>query len=283
MERVSDPRSLQERTLAWRGQGERVGFVPTMGALHEGHLSLVKAAMESCDRVVVSIFVNPLQFGPGEDLDNYPRDMDRDIALLSGMGIDALFFPTKDSIYPLGHQTRIRVEELTQGMCGASRLGHFEGVATVVAILLQIVLPHRAYFGKKDYQQWRVIERMAADLFMPVEICGAPIVRDVDGLALSSRNNYLSDDERGRALSLSRALSSVRELYNDGERRADALLSEARAIIEEAVDRVDYIELRHALTLRKVTILQEDSVLCVAAFVGNTRLIDNLEIPRSVN
>jgi len=273
-----DPRALQEQCLQWKSQGLEVGFVPTMGALHEGHISLVEAARQSCDKVVVSIFVNPLQFGPSEDLDAYPRTLEADSERLARVGVDALFLPDVETVYPEGHETRVSVSGISQGLCGGSRPGHFDGVTTVVAILFQIVQPDIAFFGKKDFQQWRVIERMTRDLFMSVKVCGLPIVREADGLAMSSRNAYLCEEDRQRALGLSRALKAAKACYESGERRASSILQVARDRLEPKVDRVDYIELRDSKSLKPIESLDSPAVLLVAAFLGATRLIDNMEI-----
>ena len=278
MKTFTDPAELQARSLSWRAEGLRVGFVPTMGALHEGHLSLVREARRRCDRVVVSIFVNPLQFGPNEDLDAYPRDLEGDSRLLEDAGADALFFPSKETLYPAEHRTRVRVCELTEPLCGRSRPVHFEGVTTVVAMLFQVALPHAAFFGKKDYQQWRVLERMAQDLLMPVEVVGLPTVREPDGLAMSSRNAYLDDEQRARATALSRGLRAAKAEVVGGERDARAVEAAARAVIEPAVDRLDYLEARDAKSLATIDRVERPAVLAVAAFIGKTRLIDNIEL-----
>ena len=278
MQFFPDPRALQEQCLQWKSQGLEVGFVPTMGALHEGHISLVEAARQSCDKVVVSIFVNPLQFGPSEDLDAYPRTLEADSERLARVGVDALFLPDVETVYPEGHETRVSVSGISQGLCGGSRPGHFDGVTTVVAILFQIVQPDIAFFGKKDFQQWRVIERMTRDLFMSVKVCGLPIVREADGLAMSSRNAYLCEEDRQRALGLSRALKAAKACYESGERRASSILQVARDRLEPKVDRVDYIELRDSKSLKPIESLDSPAVLLVAAFLGATRLIDNMEI-----
>ena len=191
-----------------------LGFVPTMGALHEGHLSLVDRAKQTTDRVIVSIFVNPLQFGPTEDLEQYPRPLEQDCDKVRAAGVDAVFLPTKESMYPVGEQTRVLVERITQDLCGARRPGHFSGVTTVVMKLLNIVQAHEAFFGEKDYQQLRVIKQMATDLFIPTQIIGCPTVREPDGLALSSRNQYLSPSDRARALAISRSLRAAQELFD---------------------------------------------------------------------
>ena len=245
-----------------------MGFVPTMGFLHEGHLSLMRIARSNCDKLVVSIFVNPLQFGPEEDLDQYPRDEEGDAAKCEGVGVDVLFLP--EQLYPDGHCTRVEVQGLTDRLCGASRPGHFEGVTTVVARLFGLVLPHVAVFGEKDYQQLAVIRRMTRDLALPVEVIGGPLVRDHDGLALSSRNAYLSADERRRALSLSAALRSIAQ--SDAPTLSDRIAA-ARDMLE--VDELDYLEVLDAETLEPLETLDRPARAFVAARVGKTRLIDN--------
>lgn len=273
MKTLRDIDELRALRDAWRRAGERVGFVPTMGALHRGHLSLVEAARARCDRVLVSIFVNPTQFGPNEDLERYPRDLPGDLAKLAAAGADAAFTPSSALIYPPGACTWVTVEGLTEGLCGARRPGHFRGVTTVVSQLFHLVEPDDAFFGEKDRQQLVVIRRMARDLHFRTRIHGCPIVRESDGLALSSRNAYLSTEERARALALSRALRRAREAWAEGERDAAVLCSLARAALSET--RIDYVELVDPETLQPVARAAEGCILAVAAFVGETRLIDN--------
>jgi pantoate--beta-alanine ligase len=265
---------------AARAGGERIAFVPTMGALHEGHVSLLHEARRRGDKLVLSIFVNPTQFGPTEDLARYPRDLAGDLAKAATGGTDVAYCPEPTDVYPPGYQTYVQVREAEQGLDGASRPGHFVGVATVVCKLFNVVRPHVALFGEKDFQQLAVVRRMVADLDMGVEIVGMPIVREPDGLAMSSRNAYLSPDERKRALALSGGLIAARLRAEAGERDAAALVATARALIEVDVDRVDYVELRDAATLAPVIRLERESVLLVAAFVGKTRLIDNVRLRR---
>jgi len=275
-------RTVAEMTAfsaAAHARGERIAFVPTMGFLHAGHVSLLDEGRRRGDRLVLSIFVNPTQFAPSEDLARYPRDLAGDLAKAAAAGTDVAFVPDDGQMYPAGYQTYVRVRELEQGLCGASRPDHFQGVATVVCKLFNIVRPQVALFGEKDFQQLAVIRRMVADLNQPVEVVGLPIVREPDGLAMSSRNKYLSPDERQRALALSRGLSAARALFQGGERREDPLVASARAPIAAAATRVDYVELRDAETLRPVGGgLSAPAVLAVAAFVGTTRLIDNLRL-----
>jgi pantoate--beta-alanine ligase len=264
---------------AARVRGERVAFVPTMGALHEGHVSLLREGRRRGDKLALSIFVNPAQFAPHEDLARYPRDLPGDLAKAASAGTDVAYCPEPVAVYPPGFETYVEVRETERGLDGASRPGHFVGVATVVCKLFNVLRPHVALFGEKDWQQLAVIRRMVADLDMGVEIVGMPIVREPDGLAMSSRNVYLSPDERRRALALSRGLIAARLRAESGERDAAALVATARAIVEPDVDRVDYLELRDAATLAPVTRLEREGVLLVAAFVGKTRLIDNLRLP----
>ena len=273
------PAEMSGFSEAARARGERIALVPTMGFLHAGHVSLLEEGRRRGDRLVLSIFVNPTQFGPTEDLARYPRDLDGDLAKAATAGTDAVFLPADGAMYPAGYQTFVRVRDLEQGLCGASRPDHFVGVATVVCKLFNIVRPHVALFGEKDFQQLAVIRRMVADLDMPVTVVGLPTVREPDGLAMSSRNKYLSPDERQRALALSRGLDAARTLFEGGERRAAALLDGARAIIAAAVTRLDYLELRDAEALTSVRDrLDRPAVMAVAAFVGTTRLIDNVRL-----
>ncbi len=253
-----------------------IGFVPTMGYLHEGHLALVKRARHLADVVVVSIFVNPTQFGPTEDLDRYPRDMERDKALLEQEKTDIIFFPEAQDIYPPGYSTYIEVRNIDEHLCGKIRTGHFTGVATVVAKLFNIVKPNFAVFGQKDYQQLRIIERMVEDLNMDVKILSHPTVREADGLAMSSRNTYLSPEERERALSISRAIRKVEALYREGERDPARLKGEAEAVLSAAKDvEIEYVSVCDAATLEERATLTGKAVLAIACRVGKTRLIDN--------
>lgn len=255
--------------------GRTIAFVPTMGYLHEGHASLMRIGRARCDRLVVSIFVNPTQFGPNEDLSKYPRDFERDHALCRAEGADAIFYPEAAEMYPPGAQTWVEVTELSREHCGASRPGHFRGVTTVVTKLFLAVAPHVAVFGEKDYQQLAVIRQMTRDLNFGVEIVGGPTVREADGLALSSRNKYLSPDERARALALSEGLRDAQAALSAGERSGAAL----RALVERklhAVDAVlDYVHLVDPVTLRSVDVVEDRAVLLIAAKIGATRLIDN--------
>ncbi|MCK6508072.1 pantoate--beta-alanine ligase [Myxococcota bacterium] len=274
MQILSDPRQVQAAMLDRRARGQVVGFVPTMGFLHRGHASLMDLARPRCDHLVVSIYVNPLQFGPGEDLDRYPRDPEGDAALCRAHGVDLLFMPP--DLYEAGHATTVHVAGLTEGLCGRSRPTHFDGVTTVVARLFGLVQPALAVFGEKDWQQLAVVRRMVRDLALPVEILGGPLVRDEDGVALSSRNAYLSPDERARARSLVGALRGMQAAVAGGERDVDALRAQALAHLE--ADRVDYLEVVDPDSLAPLQRVDGPARALVAAFVGRTRLIDNLAL-----
>ena len=273
---------MQAASWAARLGGLRLGFVPTMGALHEGHLSLVRAAKTQCDVVVVSIFVNPLQFGPNEDLAKYPRNLDRDCQLLEKESVDFLFLPTVEEMYPEKAITYVTVEGLSEKLCGRSRPGHFRGVTTVVAKLFNIIEPDLACFGQKDAAQAAIIRRMVRDLNFPVEIVVCPIVRDPDGLAMSSRNAYLNADQRKCALVLHRSLVEVRTRFEQGERLAAKLIeSGKRVLAEESAVRLDYLEIVDTDTLEPVAEVRSTVLVAVAAFVGSTRLIDNVVLSPS--
>jgi pantoate--beta-alanine ligase len=260
-----------------RGEGRILGLVPTMGALHEGHLSLVRAARAACDVVVVSIFVNPTQFGPKEDFSKYPRTFDEDCALLEREGVDLIFAPTVEEMYPAGTSTFVLVEGVSDRLDGASRPGHFRGVTTVVSKLFHIVGPHKAFFGQKDAAQVAVLRKMVQDLNFLLQLVVCPIVRESDGLALSSRNRYLSEKERGQALVLHRALRKVEEMAASGERSSAKLIQAARLVFAEEPDvRVDYIAVVDPDTLEDVSDVRGGALVAVAAFVGATRLIDNV-------
>ena len=262
-----------------RARGGSVGLVPTMGSFHEGHRSLMRAARAAHDMVVVSLFVNPTQFSPTEDLDAYPRDLDADAAVAIAEGVDVLFCPSVDEMYPGGARTTVHVTELTEGLCGASRPGHFDGVTTIVAKLFSVVGPCTAYFGRKDAQQLAVVRRMATDLDLPVRVVGCPLVREPDGLAMSSRNSYLSSDDRRRATVLARSLHAAADAVVSGERDASAVRRVVRqTLASEPAIRVDYAEIVDAATLEPVDRIEHDTLIALAAFVGETRLIDNLTI-----
>jgi len=259
-----------------RRQAHRIVFVPTMGSLHEGHLCLVRDAKTRGERVVVSIFINPMQFGPSEDFAKYPRDLERDRALLENLAVDVLFHPTVAEIYPHGYQTHIEVENLSLSLCGAARPGHFRGVATVVAKLFNIVRPHIAIFGEKDFQQLQVVRRLVRDLSMDVEIVGHPIVREPDGLAMSSRNAYLTAEERQAAVCLSRVLCKAEKRVRRGETSAAALLHGVLAeLSREPLAQVEYAKVCDSESLHELDRIQGTAVLALAVRFGRARLIDN--------
>lgn len=273
---VNDARAAVR--AAKRG-GKRVGLVPTMGALHAGHISLVRAAKAQCDFVAASIFVNPTQFGPKEDFSKYPRSLETDREKLQAEGVDLVFAPVVEEMYPAGATTFVNVDEISERLDGRSRPGHFRGVATVVAKLFHILEPDLAFFGQKDAAQVAIIRRMVRDLMFPLEIVVAPIVREADGLALSSRNAYLSPEERKQALVVSRALREIESKYRAGERDAKKLIEAARDVFAaEPAVRIDYIELVHPETLQDVSTAAAGILAAVAAFVGTTRLIDNVTL-----
>ncbi len=268
--------TLEELWEARRALPGTVGFVPTMGYLHQGHLSLVRCARQQCDHVVVSIFVNPTQFGPNEDLEAYPRDLARDLRLLQAEGVDLVWTPTAEVMYPPGFQTWVTVEELTRPLEGAQRPGHFRGVTTVVAKLFNAVRPDAAFFGQKDAQQAAVIRRMTRDLSYPIEIVVCPTQREADGLALSSRNTYLSPEERRAATVLYRALQAAAAAYADGERDAETLRRLMREVIEaEPLARLQYVSCADYETLEELERVERKALLSMAVFIGKTRLIDN--------
>ena len=273
---VHDPAEMQELANRMREAGMVIGFVPTMGFLHEGHASLLHAARRQSDAVVLSIFVNPTQFGPDEDLDKYPRDMERDERIARKEGVDCVFYPEPSTMYPSGFQTYVTVEQLTRSHCAVSRPVHFRGVSTVCSKLFNIVLPHRAFFGQKDYQQAAVIRRMVEDLNMNLEIVVLPTVREADGLAMSSRNAYLGPEERKDALCLYEALQSAKQMVGAGETVAARIVAAMREHIERRpLARVDYVSIADTHTLEEVDIIEKEAVALLAAFVGKTRLIDN--------
>jgi pantoate--beta-alanine ligase len=270
-------RDMRAASRAARRTGARLGLVPTMGALHEGHLSLIRAAKASCQVVAASIFVNPTQFGPNEDLARYPRPFERDRELLENEGVDLLFAPTVDEMYPSGAVTWVTVEELSGKLDGRSRPGHFRGVTTIVAKLFHAVEPDAAFFGQKDAAQVAIIRRMVRDLNFPVEIAACPIVREPDGLAMSSRNTYLDTQQRKQALILQRSLMQVKQMAGAGERDALRLVAAAKAVFAgEPAVRLDYFEIVDPDTLDAVSDVAKGALVAVAAFVGATRLIDNI-------
>ncbi len=280
MLRVDSPQAMQELGLRWRAEGLRVGLVPTMGYWHEGHLSLVRWAREHCDKLVASIFVNPTQFGPGEDLENYPSDLTRDSALAAEYGVDALFTPHRDAMYLPGHGTWVNVPELTRNLCGRSRPGHFQGVATVVCKLFNLVQPTFAVFGEKDWQQLAVIRKMTRELDIPVRIEGRPIMREADGLAMSSRNVYLTSEERLVAPHIQRGVCLLEDMVREGERDCAVLRQAVRdyyaAHIPSGI--LDYLELVDPDTMETVEHANSAVLAAVALRLGKARLIDNKRI-----
>jgi pantoate--beta-alanine ligase len=272
-------REVREVLSAWKAAGKRVGVVPTMGALHAGHLSLCERSTAECDRTVVTIFVNPTQFGPHEDLDKYPRTLEADVAALGRYGVDYVFAPSDEEMYPPGHSTFVQPPRVAEPLEGVCRPGHFQGVTTIVLKLLNVVPADVAYFGQKDYQQAAVIRRMVEDLDVPVEIAVCPTVREPDGLALSSRNAYLDPAQRRQALAVSRSLRAAAELIEEGERNADVIREQMRQVLREAgIERIDYVAVVEGHTLTDLQEVTGPAVALVAAFVGETRLIDNLPI-----
>jgi len=276
MEIIRDPQEIQRRCLALRQEGKTIGFVPTMGYLHEGHLSLLRRARKDNDILVLSIFVNPTQFGPQEDYEKYPRDTQGDLNKARQEGTDITFLPEVIQMYPPGYATFVTVEGLTDKLCGRSRPNHFRGVTTVVLKLFNLVQPHRAYFGEKDYQQLVVVRRMVKDLNLPIEIVGMPTVREADGLAMSSRNAYLNEQERLAARCLFRSLEKAEELIKRGERRARVIREEIRRIIEgEPGTQIDYISVCHPTSLEELETIEPQTLVALAVKVGPARLIDN--------
>ncbi len=273
---IESAKAMQSHCEQFRLAGKKISFVPTMGYFHEGHLSLMKEARRIADHVVVSIYVNPTQFGPKEDFSKYPRDFDRDEDMAKSVGVDVIFFPSNQDMYPEGYQTYVNVEKVTENLCGLSRPGHFRGVTTVCCKLFNIVKPHSAVFGRKDYQQLAAIKRMVADLNMDLEIVGMPTFREPDGLAMSSRNIYLSKEERTSALTLVSSLKTAQKLYAEGERNAVKIIRQAEKLITSApFTAIDYIKICDAATLEDVLEIKGEVVMALAVKVGKTRLIDN--------
>ena len=268
---------VRAQVREWKQQGLTVGLVPTMGYLHEGHASLVKTSVQQCDRTVASVFLNPTQFGPGEDLETYPRDFEHDCALLTECGCDMVFHPEVSEMYPDGFATFVEVQsEMPRQLCGKTRPIHFRGVCTVVSKLFNIVTPDKAFFGQKDAQQLAIIRRMVLDLSMGIEIVGCPIVREADGLAKSSRNTYLSAEERTAATVLHKGLTAGEELLRSGEKNAAKVVAEIRKVIEnEPLAKIDYVELVDWNTLKPVETVSGEVLCAVAVYIGKTRLIDN--------
>ena len=276
MDTIKSVSEMQQRVAIAQAAGQTISFVPTMGFLHQGHLSLLKEGRKRSDLLVLSIFVNPTQFGQGEDFEDYPRDLQQDSLLAQQAGVDIIFAPEAKDMYPSGYATYVDVEGITNTLCGASRPGHFRGVCTVVSKLFNIVQPQVALFGNKDFQQLAVIKRMTLDMNMPVEILGLPIFREADGLAMSSRNVYLTADQRKQALVLSLSLARAKELVGAGETDCAKIISELKGTISSQPDaRIDYIQICHQLTLEDQGQDDTDSVLLLAVYIGDTRLIDN--------
>ena len=277
---IVETAELEAFRLALFSAGKKLAFVPTMGALHEGHISLVKQARQTADAVIVSIFVNPTQFGPGEDFNRYPRTLTEDAKKLAEAGCDAVFLPNIATIYPDGFQTWVRNEPLENQLCGASRPGHFRGVLTVVLKLFNLVRPELALFGKKDYQQWRLIEKMAADLNVPLKVIGSETVREPDGLAMSSRNRYLKPEERAMAVAISRGLKAAVEKYKAGETNAASLTGiVAKEMASQPAIKVEYLTICDQMSLAPVgESVKGPAVILLAAQLGTLRLIDNMEL-----
>lgn len=276
MKTVFTINQIREQIKKWKKEGFSIGFVPTMGYLHEGHGSLIRNAAKQNDKVVVSIFVNPTQFGPNEDFDRYPRSLDKDQELCEECGADLIFAPEVEEMYDVNKAAYVDVVGISEGLCGAKRPGHFRGVCTVVSKLFNIVTPDRAYFGEKDAQQLAVIKRMVKDLNFDIEIVGCPIVREADGLAMSSRNTFLSQEERKAALVLSRSLSMAKLLLTDGERDAEKLRQVIKdEISKEPLAKIDYVEIVDSLNLKACNAIKRDILAAIAVYIGKTRLIDN--------
>ncbi len=277
MKIVTRPKEMQSFSMELKAQGKRVGFVPTMGFLHKGHISLIERAKKENDVVVVSIFVNPTQFGEGEDFDIYPRDFERDRDLVHQAGADVIFYPQVEDIYPTGYKTFVEVYNITDKLCGASRPGHFKGVTTVVSKLFNMVLPHSAYFGLKDAQQVAVIKQMVRDLNFPIDIVPCPIVREEDGLAMSSRNVNLTTKQRAAALILSKSLFKAKELIEAGQRDAKKIEREISSMVSaEPLANIDYIKVVNADTLEDIDTLSDSILIALAVKIGKVRLIDNI-------
>jgi pantoate--beta-alanine ligase len=276
METVNTITEVRNLIKEWRRNGLSIGFVPTMGYLHEGHKSLIERAFKENDKVVVSIFVNPIQFGPNEDLESYPRDLEKDKVLCSLAGADLIFNPSPIEMYGENACTYVEVQGITNGLCGEKRPGHFKGVCTVVSKLFNIVNPNRAYFGEKDAQQLAVIKKMVEDLNIDIEIIGCPIIREVDGLAKSSRNTYLSSEEREAALILNKSLCVAKESLLNGQRNADILKDQIiKNLKSEVFAKIDYVAVVDSLSLEPLSIIEKPTLVAIAVYIGKTRLIDN--------
>lgn len=276
MKIVSTVNDVRSTVKEWKKSGLKVGLVPTMGFLHEGHLSLIKKAVSENDKVVVSVFVNPTQFGPNEDFEAYPRDLNKDAELCKEAGADLIFHPEPEEMYPDGFCSSVNMTGLTDALCGKSRPIHFQGVCTVVSKLFNIVTPDNAYFGEKDAQQLAIIKRMVKDLNFDIKITGCPIIREEDGLAKSSRNTYLNPEERQAALVLSKAVKCGRSLVEGGEKDSAVILKEMKSIIEnEPLARIDYVEIVDMNTMKNIDTVKGDILCAMAVYIGKTRLIDN--------
>ncbi|BDU49876.1 pantoate--beta-alanine ligase [Haliovirga abyssi] len=277
MEILKEINVVKEVIKKIKSNNQSIGFVPTMGYLHEGHLSLLKKAKEKSDVLFLSIFVNPIQFGPNEDLDKYPRDLERDVELAKKAGVDYIFFPNELKMYPPGYSTYVMVEKFTEGLCGAKRLGHFKGVSTIVLKLFNIIRPDIAVFGKKDAQQLRVIEKMVEDLNLDIEILGGEIVREKDGLALSSRNKYLTLEERKEAVVLNKSLELAELLIYKGEKNSNVIIEKVEEFINSNSNfgKIDYVEIVDYKNFEKISELSGEILIAIAVYIGNTRLIDN--------
>jgi pantoate--beta-alanine ligase len=269
---------MQQQSLDWKRQGLTIGFVPTMGYLHEGHLSLIDLASERCDKVVVSIFVNPKQFGPNEDFTNYPRDEDGDLAELKERNVDVAFLPPESEFYPESFETVVTCTRLPAHLCGLRRKGHFDGVTTVVAKLFNATMPDVAVFGEKDYQQLLVLQRMTRDLNLPIEVLGGPTIREEDGLAMSSRNAYLAPEDRKAAASLFAALQKARQLVTSGMVDAIMVRQKMTDIIEQAGGKIDYVAILDPHDLNELETIKDKAHAAVAVFIGSARLIDNMRL-----
>lgn len=276
MKIIESVTEMQEFSESMRNSGKKIAFVPTMGYFHRGHLSLMEEGNKLGDCMVISIYVNPTQFGPEEDLEKYPRDFEQDRKLSEGVGVDVIFYPPNNEMYPEHYQTYVNVEGVTNNLCGMSRPGHFRGVTTICAKLFNIVKPHVTVFGKKDFQQLTAIKRMVTDLNMDLEVIGMPTVREADGLAMSSRNTYLKEEERESALSLSRSLKLAKELYDGGKKNAVKIIDEAKKFIEgHPHTKIDYVKICDTNTMEDVEYLKNEAVIALAVRVGKARLIDN--------
>lgn len=273
---ISNVSEIRDIVKEWKRDGLTVGFVPTMGYLHEGHESLIKSSVNENDKSIVSIFVNPTQFSPNEDLESYPRDLERDTEICYRNEVDIVFTPTTEEMYDADFSTIINMEGLTKELCGKSRPTHFSGVCTVVTKLFNIVKPDRAYFGEKDAQQLAIIKRLVRDLNIDIEIIGCPIIREEDGLAKSSRNSYLSKDERIAATILNKSLKEAKKILTYGERSSNVIKNSIKEVIaNENLAKIDYVEVVDPLSLNKVDIIERDVLIAIAVYIGKTRLIDN--------